>query len=294
MVLKDILHIYHKELDEIYGKNEVNSFFNLVLEHYLKLSRIHLVLEPDYVVTKTEEQPLFKALSRLKLEEPIQYIIGETEFYGLPFKVNEHTLIPRPETEELVEWVKTDFSFSRRDAAERPSALNILDIGTGSGCIAISLAKHLPYANVFAIDVSKDALKVAKQNAKLNDVNIAFSELNILYKSTWDFEFSNVKFDVIMSNPPYVRHLEKAHMKANVLNNEPHLALFVNDDNPLQFYRAICEFAQTKLKDNGILYFEINEYLGQAMVALLKEFGFKTIQLKQDIFGKDRMIKGEK
>ena len=288
MRLKDIQDIYHKELDDLFGNNEVDSFFNLLIEYYLDLKRIHLVLEPEYVITKEEEQPLFEALAHLKLEKPIQYILGETEFYGLPFKVNAHTLIPRPETEELVNWVLD----SHKDSTKQ-SQFKILDIGTGTGCIAISLAKHLVNSKVSALDVSEDALKIAKHNAALNTVDVAFIHDNILSPSHVEL-YSASKYDVIVSNPPYVRNLEKAEIQPNVLDNEPHLALFVDDDNPLQFYKAICEFAQINLKDKGVLYFEINEYLGEEMIQLLNDFDFKTIELKNDMFGKDRMIKGVK
>ncbi|OUS00693.1 protein-(glutamine-N5) methyltransferase, release factor-specific [Flavobacteriales bacterium 33_180_T64] len=289
MRLKDILEIYHKELDERFGVHEVDSFFNLVIERYLNLKRIHLVLKPEYSVTKTEEQPLFEALSLLKLENPIQYILGETEFYGLPFNVNKYTLIPRPETEELVDWILTEHL-----KCEDKLQLKILDIGTGTGCIAISLAHNLPKAKILALDVSEEALHVAKQNAVLNRVDIEFIHNNILDYRYVDSISKSHKFDVIVSNPPYVRDLEKAEIQPNVLDNEPHLALFVTDDNPLQFYEAICEFAQLHLKDKGILYFEINEYLGPEMIQLLETFDFKNIELKKDIFGKDRMIKGIK
>ena len=288
MRLKDIQDIYHKELDDLFGNNEVDSFFNLLIEYYLDLKRIHLVLEPEYVITKEEEQPLFEALAHLKLEKPIQYILGETEFYGLPFKVNAHTLIPRPETEELVNWVLD----SHKDSTKQ-SQLKILDIGTGTGCIAISLAKHLVNSKVSALDVSEDALKIAKQNAALNTVDVAFIHDNVLSPRHVELDSAS-KYDVIVSNPPYVRNLEKAEIQPNVLDNEPHLALFVDDDNPLQFYKAICEFAQINLKDKGVLYFEINEYLGEEMIQLLNDFDFKTIELKKDMFGKDRMIKGVK
>jgi release factor glutamine methyltransferase len=284
LVLKEVLHIYHKELDDLFGKEEVDSFFNILIDYYLDIKRIHLVLEPEYVITKEEEQPLFEALSQLKLHKPIQYIIGETEFYGLPFKVNEHTLIPRPETEELVGLLIED---SNREVTK------ILDIGTGTGCIAISLAKHIETVKVYALDVSNDALKIARQNATFNKVDVEFINDDILKIN--DSVFDTVSnFDVIVSNPPYVRNLEKAEIQPNVLNNEPHLALFVDDENPLQFYQAICEFAQHNLKKDGTLYFEINEYLGEEMIKLLENFNFKDIELKKDMFGKDRMIKAKK
>lgn len=289
MRLKDIQDVFHKELDAIFGANEVNSFFNILISHYFKLNRITLVLDPDLTISKEEEQPLFEALSKLKQEVPIQYIIGETEFFGLPFNVNEHTLIPRPETEELVEWIKKCHS-ERSDESE----LNILDIGTGTGCIAVSLAKNLPNAQVYALDVSEEALKIAKHNAELNTVEVQFLKADILNSSTWNSIFENLEFDIIVSNPPYVRKLEKIEIKNNVLNHEPHLALFVEDDNPLQFYKAITEFAVNNLKEKGRLFFEINQYLGKEMIQLLENYHFSDIELKQDIFGNNRMIKGIK
>ncbi|GGG42869.1 peptide chain release factor N(5)-glutamine methyltransferase [Bizionia arctica] len=289
MRLKDIQEIFHKELDAIFGANEVGSFFNILISHYLKLNRIALVLDPELTISKVEEQPLFEALSRLKLEEPIQYIIGETEFYGLPFKVNEHTLIPRPETEELVEWIMKCHS-NRSDE----SNFNILDIGTGTGCIAISLAKNLPNARVYAIDVSKEALNIAKQNTELNQIEVQFIEADILNIDSWNLEFDNLKFDIIVSNPPYVRNLEKIEIKNNVLKHEPHLALFVEDSNPLQFYEAIANFAMVNLKEKGLLFFEINQYLGNETKQLLHNKGFTDLELKLDIFGNNRMLKALK
>jgi len=287
MVLKEILNVFHKELDTIYGNNEVDSFFNILIDYYLNLKRITLVMQPEYTISKDEEQPLFEALSRLKLEEPIQYIIGETEFFGLVFKVNQNTLIPRPETEELVQWIIEDY----KDNLEQ---IKILDIGTGTGCIPISLAKNLPKAKVKALDISTKALDVAKQNAELNAVEVDFIELNILETCHTELDSASQKFDVIVSNPPYVRELEKAEMKGNVLKHEPELALFVDNTNPLIFYKAITEFATHNLKAGGTLYFEINQYLGAEMIQLLEDFNFKNIELKKDMFGNNRMIKGVK
>ena len=284
MVLKEILNVFHKELDTIYGNNEVDSFFNILIDYYLNLKRITLVMQPEYTISKEEEQPLFEALSRLKLEEPIQYILGETEFFGLVFKVNQNTLIPRPETEELVQWIIEDY----KDNLEQ---IKILDIGTGTGCIPISLAKSLPKAKVKALDISTKALEVAKQNAELNAVEVDFIELNILEPCHTELDSASQKFDVIVSNPPYVRELEKAEMKGNVLKHEPELALFVDNTNPLIFYKAITEFATHNLKAGGTLYFEINQYLGSEMIQLLEDFNFKDIELKKDMFGNNRMIK---
>ena len=172
--------------------------------------------------------------------------------------------------------------------------ISILDIGTGSGCIAISLAKNIKEAQVYAIDVSVKALEKAKENAVLNAVDITFIEANILNKNSWDLELLDLKLDVILSNPPYVRNLEKTEIQNNVLNNEPHLALFVEDDNALVFYRAISEFAIKHLKPNGQLFFEINEYLGKETKVLVERFGFKDVELIQDMYGKDRMLKADK
>ncbi len=281
MRLKTIQNKFHVELDTIYGSEEVDSFFYILIDFYSKISRIELAMNPNLEIQEPNE--IFNALDLLKNQKPIQYIIGETEFYGLNFKVNTNTLIPRPETEELVEWILKDQTESKQ--------INILDIGTGSGCIAISLAKNLPNAKVYALDISKEAIKVAKENADLNNVEVVFIESDILTAGYAEFVSISHKFDVIVSNPPYVRALEKDLMKPNVLNNEPHLALFVKDNNPLQFYEAITKFAINNLSDKGVLFFEINEYLGQDMIELLRNNNFKTIELKQDIFKKDRMIK---
>ncbi|TYA57255.1 peptide chain release factor N(5)-glutamine methyltransferase [Formosa maritima] len=295
MRLKDIKDIFHKELDSIFGANEVTSFFNILISHYLKLNRIALVLEPDLTISKDQEQPLFEALSRLKLEEPVQYIIGETEFFGLPFKVNEHTLIPRPETEELVSLVLQNVKNQNLNS----KTISILDIGTGTGCIAVSLAKNLPKANVFALDVSEEALKVARQNAELSKVDVTFIEASILnienvIQSLSMHLTTFQKFDFIVSNPPYVRNLEKIEIKNNVLKHEPHLALFVEDHNPLLFYERISDFAVNNLKTKGMLFFEINQYLGTETKQLLQEKGFTNIELKTDIFGNNRMLQGLK
>jgi len=287
VLLKDLKQIFHKELDAIYGEDEVRSFFFLLTESYFGFSRLDLAMQPSLAITTNEHSKIMEALSLLKSQYPIQYILKETEFYGFPFKVNSSTLIPRPETEELVSWV--------RDTAEAINVTNsnikILDIGTGSGCIAISLAKILPKVHVSAIDVCKKALKIAKENAVLNSVDVNFIEANILEPQN---DLFTQALNIIVSNPPYVRELEKKEMKPNVLNNEPHLALFVENDNALQFYKAIVDFSKMHLKENGVLFFEINEYLGQEMIALLKENNFTNIELRKDMFGKDRMIKGVK
>ncbi|WP_400079438.1 peptide chain release factor N(5)-glutamine methyltransferase [Winogradskyella sp. R77965] len=289
MLLKDLQDIFHKELDAIYGKNEVDSFFFLCTGHYLDLPRFQLALQAEFTITKPETDTFFKVLEGLIQQKPIQYILGETEFYGLPFKVNENVLIPRPETEELVDLILRSVT-SR--VIEKP--LRIIDIGTGSGCIAISLAKNLTNAKVYALDVSKQALEVAKENAKRNDIVIEFIEGDILNESCHSALDAESSFDIIVSNPPYVRALEKLEMKPNVLDNEPHLALFVEDENPLLFYKAITNFAVNNLKDKGELYFEINQYLGNETKQLLIEANFENVELLKDLNGNDRMLKGTK
>ena len=278
MKISDLKSIFKKTLSELYPSEEIQSFFNILSEKYLNLSRIEIALNPERTISETKADKFQKAILRLQNHEPVQYIIGETEFYGLPFKVNTHTLIPRPETEELVEWILSGFPPS--------GARGILDIGTGTGCIAISLAKNLPNAKISALDISEEALKIAEANAKLNKVEVNFFQTDILAAETLP-----KKYDVIVSNPPYVRELEKKQMQQNVLKYEPHSALYVKDEDPLLFYRAISRLAKNHLNPGGKLFFEINEYLAYEMTELLKAAGFKNIEIKKDIYGKDRMLK---
>ena len=270
-------------LKDEFPDTEINSFFNILIENYLGLSRLEFALNPEKEVTSDEFQNLNTAMLKLKEHEPLQYILGETEFFGLKFKVDPNTLIPRPETEELVSWILSDIEQDKTN-----SQLNILDIGTGSGCIAISLAKNLPKSSVFAIDVSSEALKIASENAQLNEVFVDFSKTDIL-----NTESLLETFHIIVSNPPYVRELEKVEMHRNVLENEPDLALYVSNEDPLIFYRKITSLAKNNLPVGGCLYFEINQYLSKETEDLMKKEGFKTT-LKKDIFGNFRMIKGVK
>lgn len=281
MLLKEIKEIYHRELDEIYPREETDSMFYLMIEHFLGLERFILAIDPEIVITKEEEQYMFEGLSKLKKEQPIQYVLGETTFMDLKFMVNESVLIPRPETEELVNWVLEDIE-NINDVSE------IIDIGTGSGCIAISLAKLKPNLKVSAIDISGSALEIAKKNALLNEVDVQFNLVDILKAGSLSKEY-----DIIISNPPYVREMERDNMRNNVLQNEPYSALFVPDGNPLLFYRAIAKMAKESLKENGMLYLELNQYLGEEVKTLLKDFNFSDVELRKDIFGKDRMIKAK-
>jgi len=283
MRIQEFKKHFFLELSKLYPETEIQSFFNLLIENELKITRTELALQPNLEFNKIELSFFKNALNDLKKDIPIQYIIGETEFYGLKFKVNKNVLIPRPETEELVSWILKNSKLKTQNPE-----LKILDIGTGSGCIAISLAKNLQNAEVFALDISKKAIETAKKNAQNNDVAVHFIEADILKISELP-----QKFDIIVSNPPYVRELEKKQMSENVLANEPHLALFVRDENPLLFYDKIATLAKNHLTENGSLYFEINQYLGVETIDLLKLKGFKNIELKKDFYEVDRMIKAE-
>lgn len=291
MQIKSYKDIFKTELLPMYDEQEIESFFSIVLEKIHKLKRIDLALNPEAVMDYNQLRQWKSIVSDLKLQKPIQYILGETEFYGLPFLVNENTLIPRPETEELVEWIVKEERSGKREAG----SLTILDIGTGTGCIAVSLAKNILNAEVFAIDVSDKALNTASTNAERNKAKVTFILADILKIDTLQQLPSSISdlpssFDIIVSNPPYVRNLEKAEIKPNVLEYEPHLALFVEDTDALLFYRKIAQLAQESLNLNGKLYFEINQYLGKETVALLENLGFKNIELKKDIYGNDRMV----
>jgi release factor glutamine methyltransferase len=280
--ISDLKSNFIKELTGLYPSDEIESFFNILSEKYLNLSRIDIALNRNEVISKANIVKFDDILDRLKTFEPIQYIIGETEFFGLPFKVNSHTLIPRPETEELVQLILDEVLQWKY----KPEVLEVLDIGTGSGCIAISLANNLPKAEVSALDISREALMVAEINAKKNQVFLNLFECDIRNSQSLPRNY-----DIIVSNPPYVRDLEKEFMEANVLSYEPELALFVEDTDPLLFYRKIAALAKVNLKPNGALFFEINEYLGKDMASLLKDMGFQHIEIKKDIYGKDRMLK---
>ena len=281
MTIKQYRDQFIQELTPIYGMDEADSFFYLILDAKHQLKRVDLALQPDLVFSITELETWNLILDQLKKEIPIQYLLGTTHFYGLEFEVNPNVLIPRPETEELVDWI-----IESQNSELRTQKLKILDIGTGSGCIAISLAKNLPNSEVFALDVSEHALATAQRNAESNQVAIQF-----IHQSILETEDLGHQFDIIVSNPPYVRDLEKQEIKKNVLDNEPHLALFVADNDALLFYRKIAQLAQKNLSPTGQLYFEINQYLGQEMLTLLKEMNFQNTKLRKDVYGNDRMTK---
>ncbi|TCC90245.1 peptide chain release factor N(5)-glutamine methyltransferase [Pedobacter frigiditerrae] len=294
MQLKQLAQNFKESLSAIYQEDESQALFLVTLQYLLNYSRADYSLKKDLEIAEEQAAKFLAILKELKTGRPIQYILGEAHFYGFTFKVDESVLIPRPETEELVEWIieevkNYDLRFTNDAIVNRQSSIkNILDIGTGSGCIAISLKKNLPNANVYALDIAEDTIETAKKNAILNNVEVGFIKDDILQSQ---YSILNTQYSVIVSNPPYIKEDEKPAMHQNVVANEPHRALFVSNENPLIFYETIASFALKNLANNGLLFFEINEYLGEQTVNLLKDKGFKNIELKKDMQGKDRMIR---
>ena len=263
------------------SEREKKHLAQLILQHYYDVLPLDIALnkEFDYNAHATDVARCIEMLNR---NQPIQYILGETEFFGYPFKVNASVLIPRPETEELVDLVLEDNKTKER--------LSIIDIGTGSGCIPISLKKQQPTWNITAVDISPEALLVAKDNAVLNNVSINFILDSILLPE----QINSKKFDILVSNPPYITNKEKALMHKNVLDYEPHLALFVKDHEPLLFYRACLSYAENHLHPGGKVYFEINEHYSEEMKSLCKNMNFKEIKLIEDLSGRKRIISCKK
>lgn len=278
MKLKDLKIDFITKLSVTYQKEEVLSFFKILCEEYLNITPTKLLLVGEELINKEQFDMFSKVMIRLLNEEPIQYILNTTSFYGLDFICTPSALIPRPETEELVDWI----------LKSEKNKISILDIGTGTGCIPISLAKNNTDYTVSALEISDVALELAKDNTQKNEVDISFISADIFSYT------SEKKYDLIVSNPPYVRNLEKIKIQNNVLNFEPPLALFVDDDDPLVFYRAILEFAKSNLSEKGSVYFEINENLFNEMESLLASYRFSEIELKKDVFGKYRFIRGLK
>ena len=281
MQLKSLQNFFKNGLMGYYPNEEIDTFFYRICSMHLKLKRIDISIKSEMIITNHTFEYFEMVIERLLNYEPIQYILGSTLFFGSDFIVNKEVLIPRPETEELISWVLKQL--------DPDNSIKILDIGTGSGCIAISLAKQLPRADVYAMDISLGALSIAKKNAEANGVVIQFIEASIL-----DWESQDLFFDVIVSNPPYVRKSEKEMMSPNVLNHEPHLALFVENNNPLLFYKAIVEMSKRNLTSQGLIYFEINEYLTKETKSLFSSTFFEAVQLKRDIFSKYRMLRARK
>lgn len=277
--LQQITSTYKNRLQSIYDENEIRNFVTILALYELGYTKIDCMMNASNELNKSDADFFKHSLEKLEQNIPIQQITGETEFYGLPFKVSKDVLIPRPETEELVEWILKDNTNKH---------INILDIGTGSGCIPITLKQHLPDAKVTSWDISENALEIANHNAMINNTEVAFEHQDVL---KFDGALPN-QLDIVVSNPPYIRELEKEWMHDNVLDHEPHLALFVSDSDPLIFYRKIAQLAKANLKSGGALYFEINEALGKEMIDLLNNLGFNNVELRKDLFGKDRMLKG--
>ncbi|WP_316821979.1 peptide chain release factor N(5)-glutamine methyltransferase [Pedobacter gandavensis] len=274
MNLSQLLAHFKTELKDVYEEEEVKSIFSVCVEHLLGLSRSCLMMNWDKETSLEAEQQFLKILKGLGEQKPIQYLLGEAFFYGSFFKVNEAVLIPRPETEELVDWI----------LASDLENKNVIDFGTGSGCIAISLKKHSKAASVTAVDISEQALLLATENALRLETDVNFIHADILNLKI------DGKYDIIVSNPPYITGTEMAEMHQNVLAHEPHLALFVPDEKPLLFYEAIADFAMKHLNEHGELFFEINEYLSKETIQMLKHKGFTDISLRNDMQGKPRMI----
>lgn len=287
MTFREAELIFIDSLSSVYGKQEAISINWLCISFLCKINRTQYLNLKDQEIQLAQHDRLFEILEELKTGKPIQYILGETEFYGLSFNVNPTVLIPRPETEELVDWVLSD----QKVLPTSSEGLKIIDIGTGSACIAISLKKNLPLAEVYGLDISHEALNIGRGNAIKNQTVLNFIEDSIL--NPINEELIDKKFSLIISNPPYVTDTEKSGMMSNVLDYEPHLALFVPDNDALVFYRAIANYALHHLEDKGFLYLEINENLGVETLNLLKENGFIHIELRQDLRGKDRMIKAQ-
>ncbi|MFA6246322.1 MAG: peptide chain release factor N(5)-glutamine methyltransferase [Mucilaginibacter sp.] len=282
--IKDVFLEFQQGLTGVYDSRETEAITLLVLEEITGMSRAKLKAFPEDEVNGEAIEKISGILEELKTGRPVQYILGSTEFYGLNFLVNPATLIPRPETEELVEWIIE----SQKLKVKSQKLISILDIGTGSGCIAISLKKNLPDTDVTAIDISADALHTARQNAVINEVKVEFI-LDDILNTKFEIEYSN--FEIIVSNPPYVTLQDKLMMHQNVTGFEPHSALFVPENAPLIFYKAIADYANEHLSPGGILFFEINENFGKETVELLTDKGFINIELRQDMSGRDRMVK---
>jgi len=268
------------KMREIYPESEASQITDWVMENLTGSDKVERMLYKNETISQQEESRLLEITQRLQQQEPVQYILNESWFYGAKFYVDKNVLIPRPETEELVDWII-------KDNKNITTAIRLLDIGTGSGCIPVSVKRKIPVIETWACDISTTALEVAKKNATALKTEIQFLELDFLQKGSAD---KLPVFDIIVSNPPYIPAKDKEAMDRNVLAYEPHNALFVTDENPLVFYNAIADFGHTHLNKQGSIYVEIHEGLGAASTALFHAKGYTTI-LKKDMQGKDRMIK---
>lgn len=282
--IEDIIRFFNQELSNTYESGELETIMNYCFEEFTGLKPKAILLNKQKTVSESDLLKFNFAVKELKLQKPIQYILGQADFYRLKFNVNQHVLIPRPETEELVHLILTENKANS-------TTLKILDIGTGSGCIAIALKKNMPLASVYAVDIDTNALSVAESNAQLNNVDVHFLPFDVLNPQNFD-SLKEMRFDIIVSNPPYIGASEKTNMHKNVLDYEPHLALFVDDKTPLLFYDAISDFALQHLKPAGKLYFEINQAYGDETQKLLTNKGFKNASLIKDLNDNNRIAKG--
>lgn len=284
IAIQEVHKKFEESLKEIYPPEEIKQLFLLSYTHITGKQPIHYSLEHKNAISHSDFTFYKDVLQQLKMARPIQHILGEAPFYGRTFAVNDQTLIPRPETEELVDLILKDNPTRQH--------LSFVDVGTGSGCIAISLAKEIPDSSVFAIEVSKSALEIARNNAETHHANIHFIQADI---AEWSyFMQEDQQFDFIVSNPPYITSTEKAFMHNNVLQHEPHTALFVEDHAPLYFYDVIATMGLAHLRPGGFIYFEINQYLANETMNLLQKKGYQDVQIYKDINGSDRMIKAQK
>jgi len=290
----DAERLIREQLIGIYEEDEASNIANLAIEFISGFSKTERLFDKESLLNDDQERKLHKVIERLRSHEPIQYIMNKTWFYGLEFYVNQNVLIPRPETEELVDWIVKDVKASGKEVfirkptdADETTKLKILDIGTGSGCIALSLKKTMPLAEVWGCDNSDDALLIARRNGSTLDIRVDFQGLDFLDEGQ---QRQLPTVDIIVSNPPYIPSSNKNSMLANVLNYEPHNALFVPDEDALIFYRAIAAFAKKRLYPSGSIYLEIHEDLGKDVIALFDNAGYTT-ELRKDMQGKERMVK---
>ncbi|MNK30155.1 Release factor glutamine methyltransferase [compost metagenome] len=282
-ILQDFELLFQHELQELYDEDEIKAIFLVVVAEKFGLNRTNYQMRKTDIVNEADKAEVLSILQDLKKHRPIQYILNKADFYGEVFQVNESVLIPRQETEELVDLIIKNHKSSQN--------LKIIDIGTGSGCIPITLSKHLNNAQVTTIDISKEAIKTAQENAKNLKTQVQFINADIF---EWEYIFSDQHYNIIVSNPPYITPGEKQHMNQNVLAYEPELALFIEESAPLIFYDVISSFALKHLAPDGDLYFEINQYLGAEMKELMVKKGFEQVKLIKDINGADRIIHAKK
>jgi release factor glutamine methyltransferase len=269
-----------QNLVQLYDNREAEQITHMVLEHITGMNRTERAIHKQQPLSSKQVEQFKHYNNELSAGRPVQYLLGEAWFAGLRFIVNEHTLIPRPETEELIEWIK---------AVAYPEPLSVLDIGTGSGCIPVTLKKNFPLWNIQALDLSDGALQTAKENATLHRAEVEYIQMDFLDEQLWPMLG---QFDIIISNPPYIRDSESAAMSNHVLNHEPHIALFVPDDDAFIFYKKIAAFGKTHLKNKGQIFLEINQQFGNEVCTVFENAGYSTI-LRQDLHGNNRMVAAE-